>query len=59
MIDIIERLSKSMGKQVPRDEILAVAQDEGIKEEEADELLNRLKREGIIFEPKQGFVQKI
>ncbi len=27
VIDIIERLSKSMGKQVPREEILAVAQD--------------------------------
>ncbi len=59
VIDIIERLSKQIGKQVPREEILAVAQDEGIKEDEADELLNRLKREGIIFEPKQGFVQKI
>lgn len=59
VIDIVERLSKQIGKQVPREEVLTIAQDEGIKESEADELLNRLKRDGIIFEPQQGFVQKV
>ncbi len=57
MLEIIERLEKEIGKQIPKEDILAVAQDEGIKD--AEELLNLLKREGLVFEPKQGMIQKV
>ncbi len=57
MMEIIERLEKEIGKQIPKEDIIAVAQDEGIKD--AEELLNLLKREGLVFEPKQGLIQKV
>ena len=57
MMEIIERLEKEIGKQIPKEDIIAVAQDEGIKD--AEELLSLLIREGLIFEPKQGMIQKV
>lgn len=57
MMEIIERLEREIGKQIPREDVLAAAQDEGIKD--AEELLNLLKREGLIFEPRQGMIQKV
>ncbi len=57
MMELIEKLEKEIGKQIPREDVLAAAQDEGIKE--AEELLNLLKREGLIFEPRQGMIQKV
>ncbi|HIQ49878.1 MAG TPA: minichromosome maintenance protein MCM [Nanoarchaeota archaeon] len=57
MMEIIEKLEKEIGKQIPVEDVLAVAQDEGIKN--AEELLNLLKREGLIFEPRQGMIQKV
>ncbi len=59
ILDLIGKLEKSLGKQVPREELLAAAEDEGINEKDFEELLQRLKREGMIFEPRTGFVQKI
>lgn len=57
MMEIIEKLEREIGKQIPKEDVLAVAQDEGIKD--AEELLNLLKREGLIFEPRQGMIQKV
>ncbi|MBI4015852.1 MAG: minichromosome maintenance protein MCM [Candidatus Aenigmarchaeota archaeon] len=59
ILDLIGKLEKSLGKQIPKEELLAAAEDEGINEKDFEELLQRLKREGMIFEPRTGFVQKI
>ena len=59
LIDIINKLEKQFGKQIPREEIIASAEDEGITLKMADEILQRLKHEGMIFEPRQGFVQRV
>ncbi len=39
--------------------VLESAADEGIDEKKAEDIIERLKREGELFEPKQGFIQKI
>ncbi len=57
IMDIIERLEREIGKQIPKEDILAAAQDEGIKN--AEEILDLLKRQGVIFEPRQDVIQKI
>ena len=57
MMEIIERLEREIGKQIPKEDALAAAQDEGLKD--AEEILNFLKREGLIFEPKHGVIQKV
>lgn len=59
ILDIIERLEKQLGKQIPKEELIATAQDEGVKESEVEDLLQRLKREGLLFEPKPNFIQRI
>ena len=59
ILDIIDTLEKKLGKPVPREEIIAMAEEQGIKAEDAEELLRRLKREGSIFEPKINFVERI
>lgn len=41
------------------EEVLEKADDEGIGREKAEEIISRLKRDGELFEPKQGFIQKI
>jgi replicative DNA helicase Mcm len=59
ILDIIDTLEKKLGKPVPREEVIAMAEEQGIKAEDAEELLRRLKREGSIFEPKINFVERI
>lgn len=46
-------------KPIPIDELTAAAKSKNIDESEVDEIVERLKRSGDIFEPKRGFIQKI
>jgi replicative DNA helicase Mcm len=41
------------------EEVLENAEEEGMEKEQAEEIIERLKREGELFEPEQGHVQKI
>lgn len=59
ILDLIDMLEKKLGKPVPKEEVIAAAEDEGLSSKDAEELLDRLKKEGFTFEPKHGFVQKI
>ena len=44
-------------KEIPVDEIEKIAKKEGI--ENVSEILEKLKREGLLFEPSPGYVQKV
>ncbi|QGA80745.1 replicative DNA helicase Mcm [Candidatus Nanohalobium constans] len=41
------------------EEVLEHAQEDGIEEDKAEEIIEKLKREGELFEPQQGHIQKI
>ena len=41
------------------EEVLDRADDQGVDRQKADEIINRMQREGDLFEPEQGKVQKI
>ena len=56
LLDIITALSAKK-KEIPVSELEQAAKDEGL--DQIDDLLERLKREGMLFEPSPGFVQKI
>jgi replicative DNA helicase Mcm len=56
LLDIITELSAKK-KEIPMKDLESAARKEGI--EDIDELIDRLKREGMLFEPSPGFVQKI
>ena len=59
LLDIIEMLEKKLGKPVPKEEVMAEAQEEGLSAKSAEEILERLKKEGFTFEPNTGFVQRV
>ena len=41
------------------EEVLENAEEEGMEKDQAEEVIERLKREGELFEPQQGHIQKI
>ncbi|AOV95248.1 hypothetical protein AQV86_05010 [Nanohaloarchaea archaeon SG9] len=54
---IIEELADGDSAEI--EEVLERADGEGISEDKAEEIIEKLKREGELFEPQQGHVQKI
>jgi replicative DNA helicase Mcm len=58
MLDLIDKLSKQIGKEIPEEELLISAQDEGIKENECKELIQRLESEGLIYRPRAKYIGK-
>jgi DNA replicative helicase MCM subunit Mcm2 (Cdc46/Mcm family) len=59
VLDIIDELEKKIGKQIPVNEIKAEAEDKGISERDAGEVVDQLKKEGRLFEVRLGQVQKL
>lgn len=57
--DIINNLEASGSKTIPIDDIIIEAENKGINETATMEILEKLKREGEVFEPKANFLQKI
>ncbi len=56
VMEIIDELSKK-SKEIPLSGIQKAAKKEGI--EEIDDMVEKLKREGMLFEPNPGYVQKV
>jgi DNA replicative helicase MCM subunit Mcm2 (Cdc46/Mcm family) len=59
ILDIIDMLEKKIGKPVPKEEIIAAAEDQGLKAESTEEILRKLKEEGSIFESRLNYLEKV
>ncbi|MFO8016648.1 MAG: minichromosome maintenance protein MCM [Candidatus Woesearchaeota archaeon] len=57
--EMISELENKVGKPVPIDDVVKEASEKGIDADKVDETIERLKRNGDIFEPRRGFIQKI
>lgn len=57
--EIINELEEKIGKTIPIDDVVAAAKEKGIEEDKVEEVLEKLKRTGDLFEPRHGFVSKI
>jgi len=57
--EIINALESKLGKTIPIDDIIEEGKIKGITEEKIEETLEKLKREGEVFEPRRGFLSKI
>ena len=57
--EIINVLEGKGMKTIPLEEITAQAAEKNITEEQVEEIIERLKRDGSIFEPRTGFLSKI
>jgi len=56
--DVIEKLEKTLGKQIPVNEIFIEAEEAGVPRADVDEILHNLKKEGRLFEPKLNHLSK-
>ena len=56
--EIINALEEKV-KPVPIDDVVAAAKEKGIDEDKVEEVIEKLKRTGDLFEPRPGFLQKI
>lgn len=56
---IIDDLATKFGKQIPITEIISAAEGSGLEKDNIEEIIRNLKRQGDIFEPKQGMIQKV
>jgi len=57
--EIMGELEERVGKQIPIQDIFDAAKDKGIEESKTEEVIDKLKRSGDVFEPKRGYLQKI
>ena len=57
--EIINDLEEKTGKVIPLDEIIESAKLKKISEADAEEIIEKLKRSGDLFEPKRNWISKI
>jgi len=57
VLDVIEELTGVIGKTIPEEEITRRAREEGV--DDVDDILRRMKNEGLVFAPRPGYLQKI
>jgi len=57
--EIIADLENKIGKTIPIEDIIKIASEKGLGESEVDEVMQKLKKAGDIFEPRQGFISRI
>jgi replicative DNA helicase Mcm len=55
--EIIKRLEREYGEEVPIVEIVTYAVEEGIAEDKVDEAIELMKRDGILYSPGTGVVR--
>ncbi|MDP2908991.1 MAG: minichromosome maintenance protein MCM [Nanoarchaeota archaeon] len=58
ILQIIDEAAKKGQKTLPIEELVAEA-EKNMEKRQAEEIIEKLKREGEIFEPKTGFIQKV
>ena len=57
--EIINELENKLGKTIPLEDIIKEAEGKGLSEADVEEVIQRLKRAGDLFEPRRGFISKI
>jgi hypothetical protein len=55
-MDVIEKLQNELGKEVPIQDVEAAAEQDGVAD--AATVIDKLKREGMVFEPRPGYIKK-
>lgn len=57
--EIINELENKLGKTIPLEDIMKLAEEKRLSEADVEEAIQRLKRAGDLFEPRRGFISKI
>ncbi len=56
---ILEELEAELGKTIPVEDVARMAIERGISKSEVDELIEKLKRTGDVYEPRLGFLSRV
>ena len=57
--EIIKKLENKIGKIIPIADIIVEAAEQKIDEAHVEEVIEQLKREAEVFEPRRGFVSRL
>ncbi|MBW2989857.1 ATP-binding protein [Candidatus Woesearchaeota archaeon] len=57
--EIIAEMESRVGKTIPIDDVVSAAKEKGIKEDKVEEVIQKLKIKGDLYEPRSGFVSRI
>ncbi|MBN1645652.1 minichromosome maintenance protein MCM [Candidatus Woesearchaeota archaeon] len=57
--ELIGELESALGKQIPLEDLEREALNKGIDKDKVDEIVQKLKRSGDLFEPKRGFISRM
>jgi len=57
VLDVIEELGKTFGKEIPADEIIKRAKEQNVID--AEDILRKMQYEGIVYSPRSGFISKV
>jgi replicative DNA helicase Mcm len=55
--EIIKELEKDYGEEVPLDEVLDLAEEEGMERDKVEEIIEAMKRDGILYSPGSGVIK--
>ena len=59
IIDIMESFEKRGERTIEIEKIVSEAESKGLERRQAEDIIEKLKKEAQIFEPKRGFVQRV
>ena len=57
--EMIRELEEKVGKEIPMKELVGLAETKGIRKDDLDEIIERLKRSGDVFEPSSDTISRI
>ncbi|MHC1611350.1 MAG: minichromosome maintenance protein MCM [Candidatus Methanospirareceae archaeon] len=55
--EIIKELEDEYGEEVPIDAVLDLAEEKGMERERAEEIIDAMRRDGILFSPESGVIK--
>ena len=59
IMELVKDLEVKLGKTIAMEELIKAAEEKDIPEGETEEIIQKLKRAGDIFEPRRGFISRI
>ncbi|MCK4634685.1 MAG: minichromosome maintenance protein MCM [Candidatus Aenigmarchaeota archaeon] len=59
VMDVLDELEKTIGKNIPISDLISALEEEGVDEHAAESIIREMKNKGMLFEPRSGYIQKI
>ncbi len=56
---VLEELEGELGKTIPVEDVARLAVERGVSKTEVDEIIEKLKRAGDVYEPRYGFLSRV